>query len=199
MRLLIAVFAAAALGAAPTHAVAQADVRPAGAVPAALRDTAGAPASAPNDTAPPRRPRAVEYSDWYARRLAVHRAGSYAMLPLFAAEYALGDRLLSDRPQPGWVKPSHVGVALGLGALFTVNTVTGVWNLWDARHDPSDRTRKWLHSALLLASDAGFAYTGAIAGQATESSAGRTRHKNAALVSMGLSTAGTAMMWLWKR
>lgn len=186
MRLPIAVFVAAV--GAPAPAVAQADVQPVGATPAVSRDTT-----------PPRRPRAVEYSDWYARRLAVHRVGSYAMLPLFAAEYALGDRLLSARPQPGWVRPSHVGVAVGLGALFTVNTVTGVWNLWDSRHDPSDRTRKWVHSALLLAADAGFAYTGAIAGQATGSAAGRTRHKNAALVSMGLSTAGTAMMWLWQR
>ena len=121
------------------------------------------------------------------------------MLPLFAGEYILGERLLSPNQQPGWVKGAHGGVAFGLAALFTVNTVTGVWNLYDSRHDPSDRTRKWLHTALLLASDAGFAYTGSLADQAHRSDAGRTHHKNAALVSMGLSTAGTAMMWLWKK
>ena len=147
----------------------------------------------------PRRRRALEYSEWYGRRLEVHRIGSYTMLPLFAAEYALGDRLESShQPQPGWVKPSHVGVALGLGALFTVNTVTGVWNVWDARHDPANRTRRLLHAGLMLASDAGFAYTGAIAGQATRSIDGRRRHRDAALVSIGVATVGTAMMWLWK-
>lgn len=146
-----------------------------------------------------RRPRAIEYSDAYATRLAIHRVGSYAMLPLFAGEYVLGNRLLSDNPQPGWVKPSHVGVAVGLGALFAVNTVTGLWNLYDSRHDPADRTRRYLHSALLLAADAGFAYTGAVAGDAKHSVTGRSRHKNAAIVSMGVSTVGTAMMWLWRK
>lgn len=146
-----------------------------------------------------RRPRAVEYSDAYATRLAIHRVGSYAMLPLFAGEYVLGNRLLSSNAQPGWVKGAHVGTAAGLGALFAVNTVTGLWNLYDARHDDADRTRRYLHSALLLAADAGFAYTGAVAGDAEHSAAGRARHKNAALVSMGVSTIGTAMMWLWRK
>ncbi len=151
------------------------------------------------DTAPHHRPRAIEYSDWYARRLTIHRIGSYTMLPLFAGEYVLGERLMSPNRQPGWVKGAHVGTAAGLGALFTINTVTGLWNLYDSRHDDSDHLRKYLHSALLLASDAGFAYTGAIAGQAHNSALGRTRHRNAALVSMGVSTIGTAMMWLWKK
>ena len=190
----------------PPAAVAQAadtaGAPPAGAPPAGapLPPTA-VPAGprVPDDTTTPRRHRAIEYSDAYATRLTIHRIGSYAMLPLFAGEYWLGERLLSDHPQPGWVKGAHVGTAFGLGALFTVNTVTGVWNLYDARHDPSARARRYIHSALLLAADAGFAYTGAVAGDAQHSIAGRTRHKNAALVSMGISTVGTAMMWLWKK
>ena len=52
-------------------------------------------------------------------------------------------------------------------------------------------------SALMLAADAGFAYTGITASNASESPDNRARHKNAALVSMGLSTVGTVMMWLW--
>lgn len=150
------------------------------------------------DTVRPRRPRAVEYSDWYARRLEVHRVASYTMLPLFAGEYVLGQRLLSTSPQPNWVRPSHIGVAYGLAALFTVNTVTGAWNLWDARHDESGRTRRVVHTALMLASEAGFAYTGSIAEQARGSLDGAHRHRNAALASMGLSVAGTGMMWFWK-
>lgn len=150
------------------------------------------------DTVRPRRPRAVEYSDWYARRLAIHRIGSYTMLPLFAAEYALGQRLLSTSPQPNWVRPTHLGVAYGLGALFTVNTVTGAWNLWDSRHDETGRTRRIVHTALMLASDAGFAYTGSIGRQGRSSLDASYRHRNAALASMGLSVVGTGMMWFWK-
>lgn len=153
----------------------------------------------PTDTIRPRRrPRAIEYSDWYARRLTIHRIGSYTMIPLFAAEYALGQRLLSTSPQPTWVRPTHIGVAVGTAALFGVNTITGAWNLWDSRHDENGRTRRIVHTALMLASEAGFAYTGAIAGDARESFDAAHRHKNAALASMGISIAGTGMMWFWK-
>lgn len=150
---------------------------------------------APADTV--RRRHAIQYSDAYAVRLKVHRIGSYTMLPLFAAEYSLGQNLLNDSRPPSWLKPTHVGVALGVGALFTVNTVTGLWNLWDSRADPSDRTRKWLHAGLMIASDAGFMWTGAIGGNSRTSDS-RQQHKNVALASIGLSTAGTVMMWLWK-
>ena len=163
--------------------------------PTLHRSRSGAVLPASDSAAPP----VIEYSDWYARRLTIHQWGSYAMLPLFAAEYALGDRLLSRTSTPaGWVRPTHVAVAYGLGALFTANTVTGVWNAWDARHDPYGRTRRLLHSALMLAADAGFAYTGSLGESARESLDGQQRHRNAALASMGIATVGTAMMWLWR-
>src|SRR5262249_21338242 len=88
-------------------------------------DTASLLAPAPPDTI--RRRHAIQYSDAYAVRLKIHRIGSYTMLPMFAAEYALGQNLLNDASPPTWIKPTHVGVALGIGALFTVNTVTGAW------------------------------------------------------------------------
>src|SRR5881392_918724 len=112
-----------------------------------------APAESPGvaDTQPPLRPvyaltladssspkrRAIEYSDAYYMRLTIHRYASYAMLPLFGAEYYLGQRLLTDNTRPDWLKPAHLGVATGIGALFAVNTLTGAWNLWDSRHDRS--------------------------------------------------------------
>src|ERR1044071_8021915 len=128
-------------------------------------DTGRRPAASDSATVRPAadtiRPRAIEYSDAYYTRLTIHRYGSYAMLPLFAAEYALGDKLIND-PSPGsWIKSTHEVVALGIGALFTVNTVTGVWNLWESRNDPAGRTRRLVHTALMLASAAGFAYPGA--------------------------------------
>lgn len=144
-----------------------------------------------------RRPRAIEYSDWYARRLAVHKIGSYVELPLFASEWYLGNKLLNGDGTDS-ERNLHGVVAGGLGVLFTVNTLTGAWNLYDSRNDPSDRKRKIIHSVLMLASDAGFALTGAVAGDAREDSNRRSLHKNLAIGSMGLSTLGTLMMWLWK-
>lgn len=145
-----------------------------------------------------RRVRAVEYSDAYNTRLTIHRIGSYTMLPLFAGEWYLGDQLLNGSNPAGWVKPAHVFVAGTIGALFTINTVTGAWNLWDSRADPAGRTRRYLHVALMLASDAGFVWTGAIAGDAKHNVDAGNRHQNVALGSIGLSTAGTVLMWLWK-
>ena len=112
-------------------------------------------AVAASDT-PRVRPRAIEYSDWYSRRLTIHRWGSYTMLPLFAGEYYIGDRLLNGVNVPSWYKPAHVGIAGALGVLFTVNTATGAWNLWDSRADPASRTLRYVHTGLMLASDAGF-------------------------------------------
>ncbi|MDB4877527.1 MAG: hypothetical protein JWM41_3973 [Gemmatimonadetes bacterium] len=153
--------------------------------------------SAPAADTVRRRPRAVSYSDWYYRRLQIHRWGSYVELPLFAGEYWLGNKLISRTETPGsWVKPTHAGVAGALGALFAVNTVTGVWNLYESRQSTDDRALVWSHSALMLASDAGFAITGLLAGDAHNTTRGADRHRNAALVSMGLATAGTALMWL---
>ena len=155
---------------------------------------------APLDT-PRARPRAIEYSDWYNTRLTIHRWGSYVELPLFAAEYALGNTLYTSRTPPAsWVRTTHRGVAYGLGALFTVNTVTGAWNLWESRDDPSGRTRKYLHTALMLASDAGFAWAGAVGSGARYATTSTwRRHRNIALGSIGVATVGTAMMWLWNQ
>jgi hypothetical protein len=144
-----------------------------------------------------RRPRAIEYSDWYARRLMVHKIGSYVELPLFASEWYLGNKLLNGDGTDS-EKNLHGVVAGGLGVLFGVNTLTGGWNLYDSWQDPSDRKKKIIHSVLMLASDAGFALTGAVAGDARENAGRRNLHQNLAIGSMGVATAGTLMMWLWK-
>lgn len=156
-----------------------------------------APLVLSKDSISHRRPRAVEYSDWYARRLLIHRVASYTMLPLFGAEYVLGQKLLNGDGTDA-EKNAHVVVAAGLGGLFTVNTVTGLWNLVESRNDPSDRKRRYIHTALMLGADAGFAWAGAIGGEARESSSTRSLHKNIAIGSMGLSTIGAAMMWFWR-
>ena len=146
---------------------------------------------------PKPRPHAIEYSDAYATRLEIHKIGSYVMLPLFATEYYLGDRLMRGEDESDGVKGIHVGVATAIGGLFAVNTVTGVWNLWDSRKDPSGRTKRIVHSVLMLASDAGFA-TAAAVGSDDDEGGSRTTHRNIALASIGASTVGTVMMWFFK-
>lgn len=155
----------------------------------------------PRDTVPKRkRPRAVEYSDAYYTRLRIHHIASYTELPLFAAEYILGQRLLKEErtgfPSSG-LKTAHTTVALGLGALFTINTVTGGWNLWESRANPEGRTRRFIHSVAMLGADAGFAWAGASGGDANESESGGNHHRAIAVSSMALATAATAMMWFF--
>ena len=140
-------------------------------VPAGPRLAALAPSFAESFASPAdtgeRRPRAVEYSDAYYTRLTIHRYGSYAMLPLFAVEYALGQRILNgqqtgDFASSGTVS-AHKVVAGTIGVLFAVNTVTGVWNLIEARKDPAvARTRRNLHALGMLLADAGFLYTASL-------------------------------------
>jgi len=156
------------------------------------------------DTPVVRRPLAIEYSDQYYTRLTIHRYGSYAMLPLFAAEYSLGQNLINDASPPSWMKPSHALVAGGIGVLFGVNTITGVWNLWESRQDPNGRTRRILHSVLMIASDAGFAAAGAYTPSHEDFSDYNTYlhrvhvHRSLAIGSIALSTIGGGMMWFWK-
>lgn len=145
---------------------------------------------------------AVEYGDWYARRLAIHRVASYTMVPLFAAQYAAGSRLYAD---PGlaadhWARRAHRPLAVGVGTLFLVNTVTGGWNLWEARKDPEERRRRTAHALLMLAADAGFAATGVLGSRAATEGEGRALHRGVALGSMATALAGYAVMLpqLWR-
>jgi hypothetical protein len=105
----------------------------------------------------------VEYSDGYALRATIHKASSYAMLPVFALQYYSGTLLVRERNgwsyAPEWAHRLHGPLAYGMAGLFTVNTVTGVWNLWEARNDPEDRKRRTWHAMLMLAADAGFVTT----------------------------------------
>lgn len=148
------------------------------------------------DTTPRRRPRAVEVSDAYATRLRIHHYASYAMIPLFAAQTIAGNQLYqSGSDDPSWAKSMHSLGAGGLAALFTVNTVTGVWNLWESRGVSEGRTLKLVHSALMLASDAGFTYAGVKLGpDAKNSFSKRQEHRRVAYISMGGALAGYATM-----
>lgn len=158
----------------------------------------------PDDTV--RRRKAVTLSEWYTRRLTIHRYASYAMIPLFAAEFVLGQQLLNQKdglydgtrriPIDGDVRKYHRIAAAGLGALFATNTVTGLWNLWDARNDGSSSTRRTVHVLSMLAADAGFAAAGAMAQNAVVRRPSDARaHRNVALASMGVAIGSVSLMW----
>ena len=158
--------------------------------------TSPEPPPAVADTPVARRSRAIEHSDAYYTRLEIHRVGAVAMLPLFGAEYFLGQNLLTSLHPASWVRQTHRAVAYGVVGVFGVNTVTGVWNLWEARGDSNGRGRRMVHALTMLAADAGFVATEATVGQAKRTLDGAHRHRNIALASIGLSTASTVYMWL---
>jgi hypothetical protein len=174
----------------------------------ATRSADTAPAAAPTDTVRPRRRHAVEYSEWYSRRLTIHRYASYTMPPLFVAEYLLGDRILDQKRAAfegrgngvsDGTRTTHSVIAGTIGALFAVNTVTGLWNLYDARHTPEGRTKRTVHTLLMLGADAGFTATGFLGAHATDNDVHAAEtHRNVALGSMGLATAGAVMMWFFR-
>jgi hypothetical protein len=157
----------------------------------------------PADLAPAApRPRAVTYSDAYYLRLKIHKVASYATIPLFVGEYFIGEKLYHDGPTGDQsLKGVHQLVATGIGGLFVVNTVTGVWNLWESRHDRNDRTRRWLHAGMMIAADAGFVATGASApGHRSFENGTNTgaTHQTLAIASMSVALSSYLMMLIWK-
>jgi hypothetical protein len=161
-------------------------------------DSLVAAASAADTTSRSQRPRAIEYSDAYHTRLKIHQIGAYVMLPLFIGEYFVGQKLLSSTNRSGSLKSTHSLIAGAVGIVFASNTITGAWNFWDARKDPKGRARREIHSALMLASDAGVVLTAMSGGNAKRSLANARRHRTIALSSIALSAVGTGMMWLWR-
>ncbi len=154
-----------------------------------------APLSALASDSPAPPPPLVDYSDAYYTRLQIHKWASWAMLPLFAAQYFSGQKLVEQgRAAPGWARAVHGPAAAGVAGLFGVNTVTGVWNLWEGRKDPYGRKWRTAHGLLMLAADAGFVATGILAGDAGENGSVRNTHKQVAMVSMGVAVTSWLMM-----
>lgn len=137
---------------------------------------------------------AVEYSDLYYKRLDIHRWASYTMLPLFVAQYITGAELAKGEAAADWAEDLHPTLALGVGALFTVNTVTGAWNLWDGRKDAEGRKWRTTHAVLMMLADAGFVATAFLADEAEDNGSGVGAHRTMAITSFAVSTASWMMM-----
>ena len=158
---------------------------------------------APDDTTPARRRKAVEVSDAYATRLKIHYIASFATLPIFAAQAIVGEQLFhaeqNGHPPSTSLRQTHDAIAITLGALFVTNSVTGSMNWWETRHQVPGRTWRTIHAALMLLSDAGFAYTASLGERGAFLKRGgnpaRDLHRNWAEISVGTALVGYVMMW----
>lgn len=143
------------------------------------------------------RVRAVEVSEWYSRRLTLHRRLSYTVIPLFAFQYAAGSQIWTKGDAaPEWARRGHRIGAATIGGVFVANTVTGAWNLWDSRATTEGRTRRYLHATSMFLADAGLAWAGAKLSEEAERSFEKRRlHRTVALTSIGLTMASGLVMY----
>jgi hypothetical protein len=149
----------------------------------------------------PARPVAIEYSDAYETRAKIHKVASFATLPLVGTELVLGQSLYNSGSSS--TRAAHIAVGTGIVGLFGVNTVTGVWNLWEGRTNPAGRTKRLIHGLLMIGADTGFAATAmtgphrsrsGVASQTFETNAGT--HRAIAITSISLATTGYLVMLL---
>jgi hypothetical protein len=153
------------------------------------------------DTIPNQRRRSVEVSEWYSRRLTIHRYAAYASIPVFALQYAAGSRIYDDsREAPGWAKTGHRFGATALAGIFTVNTVTGAWNWWESRSTPKGRGLRTLHALSMLGADAAFTYAGVkLSDEAENSPDKRRQHRTVALSAIAVTAVSGIGMKLLNR
>ncbi|HWA17001.1 MAG TPA: hypothetical protein VG817_11235 [Gemmatimonadales bacterium] len=149
----------------------------------------------------------VDLSNGYYTRLDIHRYASYATLPLFAVEVMAGQKLLEEGSgAPLWAEKVHKPAAYLVAGVFAVNAVTGLLNYSEARSVKQGKKRRTVHTILMLASTAGFIYSGTQAPTTAEvderiangTRGGWTRHKASAWASMSVATVGYLMMYVWK-
>jgi hypothetical protein len=162
-------------------------------------------AAVPSDTPPPpasptrQRVKAIEVSDWYNRRLVIHRALSYTVIPLFGFQAVAGNQIwVAGSAAPAWARTGHRYGAATIAGVFTVNTITGLWNLWDSRKVPQGRALRLMHATSMLVADAGFTWAGAkLSEQAERDMSKRRLHRTVAITSMGITlTSGLLMKFL---
>ena len=155
-----------------------------------------------------RRPKAFTYSDGYILRNKIHKYASIATLPLFAAEAIVGQKLYDDRESESW-RSAHSALGYGIVGLFSANSVTGIWNLWEARKNPNGRGKRMFHGMLMLGANIGFLATMATAPdddhnegveehETGDSGGSRSLHRNVAIASMGVAAIGYIYMWFAK-
>jgi hypothetical protein len=148
---------------------------------------------------------AIEHSNAYQTRAKIHKYSSFATLPLFAVELALGQSLYNNTPglHAGGNRTAHAFIGAGIVGLFGLNTVTGAWNLFgEGWSDRQGRTRRLVHGLLMMAADVGFLATeqsGPNSGsprQALTFETDKVTHRNMAIASISVATASYLLMLL---
>ena len=161
------------------------------------------PEPAAGQTAPAVHPGAITYSDGYQLRAKIHKYASFATLPLFATEVALGQSLYNDpSSSESSKKGAHIAVGTGIISLFGVNAVTGVWNMVEDRHNPQGRKLRLVHGLLMLTANAGFVATAATGphregghrSTAPLSESDKALHRDLAFGSIAVGTVGYTIM-----
>jgi hypothetical protein len=128
-------------------------------------------------------------SSMYFTRRKIHKYASYATLPLLAAEAVVGQKLMNGDSESKSLRSVHTGLAAGMGGLFGLETVTGVWNMLEARKVGPVNKKRLFHGVLMLAADAGFFATAATAPDDDERHSGST-HQAIAYTSIGVAAFG---------
>ena len=163
----------------------------------ALAVEAGKLAADPQDA----RPVAIEYSDAHLTRAKIHKYASWATLPLLGTEFWLGQKLYDDpNSLTSDLRGVHGAVGAGLIGFFAVQSVTGMWNLLEARSAPG-HTKRLVHGLIMLAAEGGLVAAAASAPGHSRNDlinfdANRSTHRNIAVVSIGVGAGGYLFMLL---
>jgi hypothetical protein len=148
---------------------------------------------------PPSRPKAVGRGSSYLLRKKIHKYASIATLPLFVSEAIVGQKLF-DRAatESDSLRSTHSALAAGIGVLFGVESVTGIWNLWETRKISTGRKKRMVHGILMLAADAGFVATAALAPHREHDGTyirdDASAHRAVAYASFGVAATGYVYM-----
>ena len=164
-------------------------------IPVASQATPLSTQTTPSPVPPPPSqpaPSPTVYTHAYEVRADIHKYASWATIPVFAAEWALGQSLYDNPSSSGARRGAHAAVGTAIVGLFGVQAVTGVWNLWASRHDPQGRKIRVAHSALMLASNVGLLVASANGpnSRKPDFNSAKVTHRNVAIASIGIGTAG---------
>jgi hypothetical protein len=144
------------------------------------------------------RPQAIEYSEAYETRAKIHRAASWATLPLLGTEAILGQNLYNDpQGRRSSYRGAHIAVGTAITGLFVVQTVTGVWNLVEGWSDPNHKKLRLVHGIMMLGADAGFAAaygTGPGGRNLVTFDRNKSTHRTVVFTTMGVATASYLLM-----
>jgi hypothetical protein len=143
------------------------------------------------DPAQTSRPKTVTFSKGFYTRRKIHKYASYATLPLLAAEGVVGQKLLDRTDESDSLKSAHSALAAGIGVLFGVETLTGIWNMRNMPKAAPGHNKRFVHGVLMLAADVGFIATAATAPHREERNAqadfDASTHKAVAYTSLGVA------------